>query len=84
MLLFTPSPLPSTVSPKPLPIHRTLQTSSATCLYDFEGSNDGELPCTAGETVSVTEPDNEGTGWIRVANAAGGEGYVPTAYMQCS
>lgn len=60
------------------------ETSSATCLYAFEGSNDGELPCTVGETVSVTEPDNEGTGWIRVVNATGGEGYVPTAYMQCS
>ncbi|XP_031562522.1 cdc42-interacting protein 4 homolog [Actinia tenebrosa] len=49
-------------------------------LYDFEGTNDGELPVHENEELIVTEADNDGSGWTKVTNGTD-EGYVPTAYV---
>jgi hypothetical protein len=37
-------------------------------LYDFEGSNEGELPTTANETVFLLQDD--GSGWALIAKVS--------------
>ncbi|KAK3733074.1 hypothetical protein QZH41_008416, partial [Actinostola sp. cb2023] len=50
-------------------------------LYDFEGTNDGELPVHEGDELVVTEVDTDGSGWTKVMGSNESEGYVPTAYV---
>ena len=54
-------------------------------LYDFFGSNDGELTIHTGQRLIVAERDTDGHGWTRViASKEQGEeeGYVPTSYLK--
>lgn len=49
-------------------------------LYDFSGSNDGEMTVYAGEELVVVDED-DGSGWTRVVRGED-EGYIPTSYVQ--
>lgn len=49
-------------------------------LYDFGGSNDGEMSVYAGEELIIVEED-DGSGWTRVLRGDE-EGYIPTSYVQ--
>eukprot|EP00730_Choanoeca_flexa_P006487 TRINITY_DN12161_c1_g4_i1.p1 TRINITY_DN12161_c1_g4~~TRINITY_DN12161_c1_g4_i1.p1 ORF type:complete len:582 (+),score=178.68 TRINITY_DN12161_c1_g4_i1:44-1789(+) len=66
-----PTP-PQTQGPKVL--------AQATVMYDFAGTNDGEIAVTEGEVVDVTALDDDGTGWVRVLKN-GQEGYCPATYV---
>ncbi|XP_049981192.1 cdc42-interacting protein 4 isoform X5 [Alexandromys fortis] len=50
-------------------------------IYHFEGSSEGTISMSEGEDLSLMEED-KGDGWTRVRRKQGGEGYVPTSYLQ--
>ncbi|KAL2764236.1 cdc42-interacting protein 4 isoform 1 [Daubentonia madagascariensis] len=50
-------------------------------IYHFEGSSEGTISMAEGEDLSLVEED-KGDGWTRVRRKEGGEGYVPTSYLQ--
>eukprot|EP00039_Didymoeca_costata_P002229 m.58416 g.58416 ORF g.58416 m.58416 type:complete len:546 (-) comp11180_c0_seq3:75-1712(-) len=52
----------------------------ATALYDFAGQEESELALKAGEALTVLEDD--GSGWFRVVNSDGEEGFAPASYIQ--
>ncbi|KAK4055621.1 cytoskeletal protein binding protein [Microbotryomycetes sp. JL201] len=52
----------------------------ATALYDFDGTEESDLPVTEGETVTVVERVSDD--WWKCRNASGGEGHVPSSYLQ--
>eukprot|EP00041_Stephanoeca_diplocostata_P008443 m.125358 g.125358 ORF g.125358 m.125358 type:complete len:387 (-) comp17324_c0_seq1:1528-2688(-) len=50
-------------------------------MYDFAGTNPGELPCQAGEVLSQLQ--NDGSGWVLSLKADGQtQGYVPASYIE--
>ena len=51
-----------------------------TVLYDFSGSNDGEMTVYAGEELVLIDED-DGSGWTRVTRGSD-EGYIPTSYIE--
>lgn len=59
-----------------------VESRQATALYDFPGTNDGELKLSAGEVFDVIEDDDESSGWIQVRNTSGQEGYAPASYLK--
>ncbi|KXJ20304.1 cdc42-interacting protein 4 [Exaiptasia diaphana] len=79
-----PPPAPSLLVPpveEPEDIDGEFEEERCRVLYDFEGTNDGELPVREGEELIVTEADNDGSGWTKVMGSNDNEGYVPTAYL---
>ncbi|XP_061495487.1 cdc42-interacting protein 4 isoform X2 [Rhineura floridana] len=60
-----------------------LASPIGTCvaLYQFEGSSEGTISMLEGEELGLMEED-KGDGWTRVRRVKGGEGYVPTSYLQ--
>lgn len=50
-----------------------------TVMYDFPGTNDGELAVTARERLTVIE--NDGSGWV-LCDKVGVQGYVPDSYIE--
>ncbi|KAL5482501.1 BZZ1 [Sanghuangporus weigelae] len=53
----------------------------ARVLYDFTPSSPFELSATGGMTVQVVE-DDDGSGWVKVADTKGGKGLVPASYIE--
>ncbi|KAL5524396.1 BZZ1 [Sanghuangporus sanghuang] len=53
----------------------------ARVLYDFTPSSPFELSVTGGMTVQVAE-DDDGSGWVKVADTKGGKGLVPASYIE--
>lgn len=50
-------------------------------LYDFMGTNPGELPANAGEILSQVQ--NDGSGWVLAMKSDGQtQGYVPASYIE--
>lgn len=76
-----PSPPKAVPSPPPPP-PTAVPGRSTIALYAFEGSGDTEVSVSAQESVIVTEEDDQGSGWVRIVNSSGGEGYVPTSYIK--
>ena len=54
--------------------------SQAFALYDFAGTNPGELPCNATDVLIVLEDD--GSGWVLCQKKDTTQGYVPSSYLQ--
>uniref|UniRef100_G3NRG1 Transducer of Cdc42-dependent actin assembly protein 1 n=1 Tax=Gasterosteus aculeatus aculeatus TaxID=481459 RepID=G3NRG1_GASAC len=50
-------------------------------LYSFDGQNEGTLVMAEDEVLYVIEED-KGDGWTRARKQNGGEGYVPTSYVE--
>ncbi|EJC97857.1 uncharacterized protein FOMMEDRAFT_114603 [Fomitiporia mediterranea MF3/22] len=53
----------------------------ARVLYDFTPTSPFELAVTDGLTVQVLE-DDDGSGWVKVADSKGGKGLVPASYVE--
>lgn len=51
--------------------------------FDYAGESDADLPVLEGEVVRITEPDLDGSGWVRARKGveAGEDGLVPLAYV---
>ncbi|KAK4056390.1 Protein BZZ1 [Microbotryomycetes sp. JL221] len=58
----------------------TTTESTATLLYDYAAATPAELTVTAGDVVTVIEPEDE-AGWVKV-RLNGQTGLVPGSYMQ--
>ena len=56
-------------------------TFQASLLYDFAGELSGELSVSAGDTITVTNPD-VGQGWLFCIKDDGQEGFVPSHYVE--
>ncbi|XP_077450860.1 formin-binding protein 1-like isoform X5 [Stigmatopora argus] len=50
-------------------------------LYSFDGQNEGTLVMAEDEVLYIIEED-KGDGWTRARKQSGGEGYVPTTYVE--
>ncbi len=50
-------------------------------LYDFQAEGSNELSSYAGEELTVINA-NMFDGWIQVKNSRGGEGIVPSSYVE--
>lgn len=70
-----PPPPPAAAAPMAPPADQRI----VTVLYDFPGTNEGELAVTAGATLTVTEDD--GSGWLQVVRDDGVAGFVPSSYV---
>ncbi|EIW81337.1 hypothetical protein CONPUDRAFT_82321 [Coniophora puteana RWD-64-598 SS2] len=55
--------------------------ASARMLFDFSASSPFELSVTDGAIVHVLEED-DGSGWVKVADQTGGKGLVPASYLE--
>ncbi|TFY60166.1 hypothetical protein EVJ58_g5319 [Rhodofomes roseus] len=73
------TPSPSSFAPRDSVIHEALP--SAQVFYDFTPTSPFELAVTAGSNVQVLEED-DGSGWVKVADEFGGKGLVPASYVQ--
>ncbi|KII86660.1 hypothetical protein PLICRDRAFT_55576 [Plicaturopsis crispa FD-325 SS-3] len=54
---------------------------SARMLFDFSATSPFELSISEGTAVSVLEED-DGSGWVKVADGRGGKGLVPASYVE--
>jgi len=66
-------------TPEP-PAAPPVVTTKIRILYDFAGTNEGELPVRANEMIFLVE--NDGSGWALAARPNGTQGYVPASYYQ--
>ncbi|KAI0726436.1 hypothetical protein C8Q72DRAFT_846029 [Fomitopsis betulina] len=73
------TPSPSSFAPRDSVLHESLP--SAQVVYDFTPTSPFELTVRAGSTVQILEED-DGTGWVKVADEFGGKGLVPAAYVK--
>lgn len=71
-----PPPEPEAEAPPP----PETNYQAAEMLYEFAGTNDGELPVAQGEFVYLM--DDDGSGWALMINNNGQQGYVPAAYYR--
>lgn len=67
-------------APPPPPPSHEAQLPQVRAVYDFPGTNQGELAVTANEVMLLME--NDGSGWVLVARPDGASGYVPESYVQ--
>lgn len=67
-----PPPPPAPPAPPAVPQYKAM--------YDFPGTNAGELGVSAGEVITVEQ--DSGNGWSLGKNASGKTGWVPTTYIQ--
>lgn len=49
--------------------------------FEYTATSPYELSIDEGETVKVLEED-DGSGWVKVANNSGGKGLVPASYVE--
>jgi uncharacterized protein YgiM (DUF1202 family) len=50
-------------------------------VFEYTATSPYELSIDEGETVKVLEED-DGSGWVKVANDSGGKGLVPASYVE--
>lgn len=50
-------------------------------MFEYTATSPYELSIGEGETVKVLEED-DGSGWVKVANNSGGKGLVPASYVE--
>ena len=74
-----PPPLPTQQSGEFVDEFDEEELDRCSVLYDFSGSNDGELTAFAGEEL-ILITDDDGSGWSRVARGED-EGYIPSSYI---
>ncbi|KAG2065715.1 hypothetical protein BDR04DRAFT_1108021 [Suillus decipiens] len=70
------SSLPHNISP-----HAEETSRLARAIFDFAASSSFELDVTEGTVVHVLEED-DGSGWVKVANSDGKKGLVPATYLE--
>eukprot|EP00056_Hartaetosiga_gracilis_P022946 m.34133 g.34133 ORF g.34133 m.34133 type:complete len:393 (-) comp9905_c0_seq1:215-1393(-) len=67
-------------APPPPPPQAAKNLPKVQLMYDFPGSNPGEIGCHAGEVVVLH--NDSGDGWMLVAKSDGSQGYIPSSYTQ--
>jgi len=50
-------------------------------VFEYTATSPYELSIDEGEMVTVLEED-DGSGWVKVANSSGGKGLVPASYVE--
>jgi len=50
-------------------------------VFEYTAASPYELSIGEGETVKILEED-DGSGWVKVANNSGGKGLVPASYVE--
>ena len=50
-------------------------------VFEYTATSPYELSIGEGETVKILEED-DGSGWVKVANTSGGKGLVPASYVE--
>lgn len=70
------SPVPHNTSPHVEEVNRL-----ARAIFDFAASSSFELNVTEGTVVRVLEED-DGSGWVKVADSEGEKGLVPATYLE--
>ena len=55
--------------------------TQARVVFEYTATSPYELSIGEGETVKVLEED-DGSGWVKVANNTGGKGLVPASYVE--
>ncbi|THH27874.1 hypothetical protein EUX98_g6316 [Antrodiella citrinella] len=76
------TPTPSSFAHTDASIHLSEESSlNARVVYDYTPTSPFELAITEGQSVEVLEED-DGSGWIKVADATGGSGLVPASYIE--
>ncbi|KAG1749300.1 hypothetical protein EDB19DRAFT_1681903 [Suillus lakei] len=76
----TPMPSSSSVPPNTSP-HVEETNRLARAIFDFAASSSFELNVTEGTVVRVLEED-DGSGWVKVADSDGEKGLVPATYLE--
>jgi len=57
------------------------ESTQARVVFGYTATSPYELTIGEGETVKVLEED-DGSGWVKVANKSGGKGLVPASYVE--
>lgn len=76
----TPMPSSSSVPPDTSP-HAEEMIRLARAIFDFAATSSFELNVTEGAVVRVLEED-DGSGWVKVADSDGEKGLVPATYLE--
>ncbi|TFK52285.1 hypothetical protein OE88DRAFT_1734304 [Heliocybe sulcata] len=63
------------------PSHAEAEHPKARVLFEFSATSPFELSVNDGSIVQVLEHD-DGSGWVKVADDAGGKGLVPASYIE--
>ncbi|KAH8104793.1 hypothetical protein BXZ70DRAFT_1005298 [Cristinia sonorae] len=80
--ISSPTPSASSFAHTDSSIHSAEEHSpSARVVYDYTPTSPFELAITEGQIVQVLEED-DGSGWIKVADEEGGNGLVPASYIE--
>ncbi len=61
---------------------RTSETTMARVLFDFPGTDAGEIPLTEGTLVIVLDKDSDPQGWWKGQNTEGKQGMFPFNYVE--
>ncbi|KAG0700444.1 hypothetical protein DFH29DRAFT_1055069 [Suillus ampliporus] len=75
------SPMPSTSMPPNTSPHAEESNRLALVIFGFAASSSFELNVTEGAVVRVLEED-DGSGWVKVADSDGEKGLVPATYLE--
>jgi len=76
------TPTPSSFAQTDSSIHSVEDHSpSARVVYDYTPTSPFELAIIEGQNVQILEED-DGSGWIKVADTSGGSGLVPASYIE--
>ncbi|KAG1797773.1 uncharacterized protein HD556DRAFT_1233065, partial [Suillus plorans] len=75
------TPIPSSSVPHNTLLHVEETHRLARAIFDFAASSSFELNVTEGTVVRVVEED-DGSGWVKVADSDGEKGLVPATYLE--
>lgn len=75
------TPIPSSSVPHNTSLHVEETRRLARAIFDFAASSSFELNVTEGTVVRVVEED-DGSGWVKVADSDGEKGLVPATYLE--
>lgn len=75
------TPIPSSSVPHNTSLHVEETHRLARAIFDFAASSSFELNVTEGTVVRVVEED-DGSGWVKVADSDGEKGLVPATYLE--
>ncbi|THH20534.1 hypothetical protein EW146_g844 [Bondarzewia mesenterica] len=78
---LAPPPTPSSFAQTDLHTQKEEDHPQARVVFDFTPTSPFELAVREGATVHVLEED-DGSGWVKVADTAGEKGLVPASYIE--
>ncbi|KAF9438240.1 hypothetical protein BGZ76_009071 [Entomortierella beljakovae] len=60
----------------------SVNQTQAHVIYDYEGSNPGELTVKVGDVVTIIEGDDDGSGWVTCQLNGSAPGLIPASYIE--